>query len=49
MELVINTYGTYLKRDNGCFLLQCKDEKQKISTRNIDSILITTGGQKQFN
>ncbi|MCK4260781.1 MAG: CRISPR-associated endonuclease Cas1 [Halanaerobiales bacterium] len=43
MELIIDTYGTYLKRDQGCFLLQCKDKKQKVSTRNIDSILISTG------
>lgn len=43
MQLVINTYGSYLKKEDGCFLLKNEDQKQKISTRNIDSILITSG------
>lgn len=43
MQLVINSYGSYLRREKGCFVLKCEDKKQKISTRNIDSILVTTG------
>jgi len=43
MQLVINTYGSYLHRDKGCFELKTDDKKTKISTKKVDSILITTG------
>ncbi|WP_027340301.1 CRISPR-associated endonuclease Cas1 [Halonatronum saccharophilum] len=43
MQLVINTYGSYLHRDKGCFELKTKEKKTKISTKKVDSILITTG------
>ncbi len=43
MQLVINTYGSYLHRDKGCFELKADKKKTKISTKKVDSILITTG------
>ncbi|MBM7624061.1 CRISPR-associated endonuclease Cas1 [Sporohalobacter salinus] len=43
MQLVINTYGSYLHRDKGCFELKSDGEKTKVSTKKVDSILITTG------
>jgi len=43
MQLVVNTYGSYLHRDKGCFELKTEEKKTKISTKKVDSILITTG------
>ena len=43
MQLVINTYGSYLHRSKSCFELKTEEKKTKISTKKIDSILITTG------
>ncbi|WP_408956097.1 CRISPR-associated endonuclease Cas1 [Natroniella sp. ANB-PHB2] len=43
MQLVINTYGSYLHKAKGCFELKTEDKKTKISTKKVDSILITTG------
>ncbi|MGM0500495.1 MAG: CRISPR-associated endonuclease Cas1 [Bacillota bacterium] len=43
MQLVINTYGSYLHRDQNCFELKTEEKKTKISTKKVDSILITTG------
>ncbi|MGM0472000.1 MAG: CRISPR-associated endonuclease Cas1 [Bacillota bacterium] len=43
MQLVINSYGSYLHREKSCFELKKQGEKRKISTKKVDSILITTG------
>ena len=43
MQLVINTYGSYLHQHQNCFELKTEDKKSKISTKKVDSILITTG------
>jgi len=43
MQLVINTYGSYLHKDKNCFELKVEGEKKKISTKKVDSILIATG------
>jgi CRISPR-associated protein Cas1 len=43
MQLVINTYGSYLHQDKGCFQIKAEGKKSKISTKKVDSILITTG------
>ncbi len=43
MQLVINSYGSYLHRDKSCFEVKVDDKKSKISTKKVDSILITTG------
>ncbi|GAB6137792.1 CRISPR-associated endonuclease Cas1 [Halanaerobaculum tunisiense] len=43
MQLVVNTYGSYLHREKSCFELKAEGEKTKVSTKKVDSILITTG------
>ena len=43
MQLVINTYGSYLHREQNCFELKSEEKKTKISTKKVESILITTG------
>ncbi len=40
---MINSYGSYLRSDHGSFLIINEDKKQKVSPRNIKSILVTTG------
>lgn len=42
MKLIINTSGTYLHRRGECFLMELKEEKQEISAKKVDQILITT-------
>ncbi len=46
MQLVINTYGSYLRKKNNCFLVKIEEEgKEKVfevSVNKVDSILITT-------
>ncbi len=43
MQLVINTYGSYLHKIENCFEIKTNDQKQQISADKIESILITTG------
>ena len=43
MQLVINTYGAYLRKKDNCFLIKVEDNSQEISVKKVDSILITTG------
>ncbi len=42
MQLVLNTYGSYLKKKGECFEIKVDDKKQEISARKVQSILITT-------
>ena len=48
MQLVINTYGSYLRKNGDCFLIKCtpegesKERVSEISARKVDSIMITT-------
>jgi CRISPR-associated protein Cas1 len=42
MQLVINTYGSYLRKKGNCFLVRKKDEVFEVSVNKVDSILITT-------
>lgn len=42
MQLVINTYGGYLKKEKNCFLIKNEDNSFEISADKVDSILITT-------
>ncbi len=42
MQLVINTYGAYLRKSGNCFLVK-KDEKSfEVAVGKVNSILITT-------
>jgi len=42
MQLVINTYGSYLRKKGNCFLVRKEDQVFEVSVNKIDSILITT-------
>jgi CRISP-associated protein Cas1 len=43
MQLVINTYGAYLRKRDNCFLIKVEDNSQEVSVKKVQSILITTG------
>ncbi|NCC73050.1 MAG: CRISPR-associated endonuclease Cas1 [Sphingobacteriia bacterium] len=43
MQLILNTFGTSLTRDNNMFLVVNKDGKQHIHPDNVKSILISKG------
>jgi CRISPR-associated protein Cas1 len=45
MELILNTYGTSLVKDNDTFLVIHKDGKQRIHPSGIKSIVISKGAQ----
>lgn len=42
MQLVINTYGSYLRKKEGCFLVKNEDGEFEVSVKKVDSIMITT-------
>jgi len=42
MQLVINTYGSYLRKKGNCFLVRKEDKVFEVSVNKVDSILITT-------
>jgi|LSQX01.1.fsa_nt_gb CRISPR-associated protein Cas1 len=45
MELILNTYGTSLVKDNDTFLVLHKDGKQRVHPSGIKSIVISRGAQ----
>lgn len=45
MDLILNSFGTSLNRDNECFVILHKDGKQRLSTDGITSIHISRGAQ----
>ncbi|MGM9745875.1 MAG: CRISPR-associated endonuclease Cas1 [Paludibacteraceae bacterium] len=45
MELVLNTYGVSLNRDNECFVITHTDGRQRIPVEGITSIQISKGAQ----
>jgi len=45
MELILNTFGTSLSRDNEAFLIVHKDGKQRVPAQGIKSIQISRGAQ----
>lgn len=45
MELILNTFGTSLSRDNEAFLIVHKDGKQRVPAQGINSIQISRGAQ----
>lgn len=45
MELVLNTFGTSLSRDNECFVITHKEGRQRIPIVGIKSIQISRGAQ----
>ncbi len=42
MQLVINSYGAYLKKSGDCFAIKNEDKVVEVSCRKVDSIMITT-------
>jgi CRISPR-associated protein Cas1 len=42
MQLVINTYGSYLRKSGECFLVKNEDKVFEVSVKKVDSIMITT-------
>lgn len=45
MELILNTFGTSLSRDNEGFVISHKDGKQRVPAQGIKSIQISRGAQ----
>jgi CRISPR-associated protein Cas1 len=43
MQLVINTFGSYLRKQGDCFVVKNEDKQFEVSVRKVDSIMITTG------
>ena len=42
MQLVINTYGSYLRKKDNCFLIKNEEKVFEVSVKKVDSIMITT-------
>ncbi|MBU1487357.1 CRISPR-associated endonuclease Cas1 [bacterium] len=42
MQLVINTYGSYLRKKDNCFLVKNDDRTFEVSVKKVESIMITT-------
>jgi CRISPR/Cas system-associated endonuclease Cas1 len=42
MQLVINTYGSYLQRNGDCFKVKTDEKVFEISCKKVSSILIST-------
>jgi len=42
MQLVINTYGAYLRKSGNCFLVKRDDKSFEVAVNKVNSILITT-------
>jgi CRISPR-associated protein Cas1 len=42
MQLVINTYGSYLRKSGSCFLVKKDDKSFEVAANKISSVLITT-------
>ncbi|NLV39479.1 MAG: CRISPR-associated endonuclease Cas1, partial [Bacteroidales bacterium] len=45
MDLILNTFGTSLSRDNEAFVINHKDGKQRLPVAGISSIHISRGAQ----
>ena len=45
MELILNTFGVTLNRDNECFVITTADGRQRIPPDGIKSIQVSRGAQ----
>lgn len=43
MQLILNTYGCFLRKKDKCFLVKKEDNVFEVSSKKVKSILITTG------
>jgi len=42
MQLAINTYGSFLRKNGNCFLVKKEDKSFEVAVNKVNSILITT-------
>ena len=42
MQLVINTYGSYLQKNGDCFKVKKDEQVFEVSAKKVDGIMITT-------
>ena len=42
MQLVINTYGSYLQKNGDCFKVKKDEQTFEVSVKKVDGIMITT-------
>jgi CRISPR-associated protein Cas1 len=42
MQLIINSYGAYLRKQENCFLVKNEDRVFEVSAKKVESIMITT-------
>jgi CRISPR-associated protein Cas1 len=42
MQLIINTYGSYLRKRENCFIIKKEEGEFEVSAKKVESILITT-------
>ncbi len=42
MKIIINTPGSYIQKNGECFLLSNQEQKQEISVKKVEQIMITT-------
>ena len=45
MELILNSYGVALNRDNEAFVITTEEGRQRIPTEGITSIQVSKGAQ----
>ena len=43
MQLILNTFGTSLRKQDGMFLIMANEKKALLSPEKVDSILLATG------
>jgi CRISPR-associated protein Cas1 len=43
MQLILNTFGASLRREEGMFLVQSGERRVRVSPRKVESICLTTG------
>ncbi len=48
MQLVINTYGSYLRKNDNCLLVKNEDKVFEVSAKKVQSIMITTSAYLQL-
>jgi len=42
MQLVVNTYGSYIRKNHNCFLIKNEEKTFEVSADKVESILIST-------
>jgi CRISPR-associated protein Cas1 len=42
VQLVINTYGAYLRKSGNCFLVKRDDKSFEVAVNEVNSVLIST-------